>query len=310
MSKTIYLFAGQGSQYPAMGRELFERYPQTAEIYECASDIFGFDMKHTCFEATESELAQTKYSQPAIFTTSLVALHAAKEIGLDGGAAAGHSLGEYAAMVASGIVSMEDGCRLIQNRAEVMQDCAEKQDGMMAAVLGLDSDELETICAGIDGYVLPVNYNSPAQTVIAGERQAVETAIELISEQGKKCVKLAVNAAFHSKLMQPAADAFIARIQNILFHQPVIPFYSNLTGELLEDVSDMPAYLAKHLVSPVQFVKEVNRISADGFELFVELGPNRVLSGLVRKTNRAVTMLNIENNKTLDKVIARMEQAE
>ncbi len=303
MSKNIFLFSGQGSQYVGMGQELAARCPSTAAIYECAADITGIDIKKMCAEATAEELAQTKVSQPAIFTTSLVTLECMKQEGIPYEAVAGHSLGEYAAMVAAGIVSMEDGYTLIKHRAAAMQACAEANPGIMCAVMGTDAAEIEATCAKVDGYVVPVNYNSPVQTVIAGETAAVEQAIALFSEMGKKCIKLAVSAAFHSKLMQPAADEFKAAIQNVAFKTPSVDFYSNVTGGLLTDFSDMPSYLAAHLVSPVKFVSELNAVAEAGFEHFVELGPNKVLTGLVKKTLKGASAMNVENEKTLNKAL-------
>lgn len=300
MSKTAFLFSGQGSQYPGMGQELLRLIPSAETVYECAADILGFDLKALCFEGTAEQLAETRISQPAIFATSLVALEAAKSKGLAFDAVAGHSLGEYAAMVASGMLSMADGFRAIKSRAEAMQSCAETSEGGMLAVLGLEAEAVEAVCKQIDGYVVPVNYNSPVQTVIAGEKAALERAAAAMKEAGaKRTVPLAVSAAFHSRLMQPAAEQFKKEIKDMTFRRPEVAFYSNLTGGVLTDFSDMPGYLAKHIVSPVCFVSELELLWGSGYTRFVELGPGKVLTGLVKKTLKDAQTGNIEDEKTL-----------
>ncbi len=303
MSKNVFLFSGQGSQYSGMGQELAAITPASAAIYECAADILGFDLKRLCFHGEETQLAQTIVSQPAIFATSLVAWEAAKSKGISCSAVAGHSLGEYAAMVASGMLSVEDGFRAIKARSEAMQACAQRSEGGMVAILGMDAETIKKICGQIQGYVVPVNYNSPAQTVIAGEKSSLEQAVAALTSAGaKRAVPLAVSAAFHSKMMQPAAEQFAAEIQSISFKKPTVAFYSNVTGGILTDFEDMPAYLAKHIISPVQFVSELQLMQENGYQNFIELGPNKVLTGLVKKTLKDVTAVNIENEKTLNAV--------
>lgn len=305
--KTAFLFSGQGSQYPQMGLELAEKYPGSAKILECGSDIMGFDLKDKLANASAEELSQTRLSQPAIFTVSLLALNAARENGIDNCAVAGHSLGEYAAMYASNVLSMEDAFKAIKLRSEAMAKAAENQKGAMAAIIGCTNEEIEQVISGLGGFAAPANYNSPVQTVIAGEEAAVDEAIAKFGEMGRRSVKLAVSAAFHTKLMKPAADEFKASISGFAFSAPNCAYYSNLYGNKLDTLPDMPDYLAKHICSPVRFVDELNAMQADGIDTYVELGPNKVLSGLVRKTLKGVTNVNIENNETMEKALAALK---
>ena len=236
--------------------------------------------------------------------TSLCCLGAAKEQGYTFDAVAGHSLGEYAAMVAAGMLSLEDGFRVIKARSEAMDAAAQQADGAMCAIMKLKPEEVEEICAATEGYVVPANYNSSVQTVIAGDKAAVEAAAATCKEKKARAIPLAVASAFHTKLMQPAADAFYEAIQGVSFQKPQVRFYSNVLGTELTDFSDMPTLLAKHIVSPVRFTQELAQMQADGADTFIEFGPKAVLTGLVKKTLKDVTAKNCESVDTLKEVMA------
>lgn len=306
--KTAFLFSGQGSQYSGMGADFAEKYSSSAKIFECGSDILGYDVKNIMLNGTAEELAQTCISQPAIFTMSLLCLNAAKENGIEYNAVAGHSLGEYAAMVASKMLTMEQGFTAIKARASAMDKAAKANPGGMAAVLGADSALIEQVCADITadgGYVTPVNYNSLQQTVIAGTTESLEKAMAKLKENGvRKIVKLAVSAAFHSKLMSGAAEEFKAAVADMKFTTPCVDFYANVYGAKLTDFSDMPSYLSQHICSPVKFVAELQAMQTDGIEKYIELGPNKVLTGLVKKTLDGAVSANIENNDTMTAALA------
>lgn len=301
---TIALFSGQGSQYEKMGLDLVQQDAALEAIFETASEVLGFDLYAVIADSDAQTLAQTIYAQPAIMATSLICLEAAKKHGFTYDAVAGHSLGEYAAMVAAGMLSLEDGFRVIKARAEAMDAAAKAADGAMCAILKLAPAEVEQICAETEGYVVPANYNSSVQTVIAGDRDAVEKAAAACAAKKARAVPLAVASAFHTKLMQPAADAFYAAIRNVTFAAPKVPFYSNVLGAVRTDFSDMPKALAEHIVSPVRFTDELAAMQAAGIDTFVEFGPKNVLTGLVKKTLKGVTAKNVENCATLEGALA------
>ena len=303
--KTVFLFSGQGSQYPGMGKELAELYPEAAaEIFGTAERVLGFDLKEKMFGGTAEELAVTTVSQPAILAASLLALHGAKDKSLTFTAVAGHSLGEYAAMAASGMLTTEEAFTAIKYRSEAMDKAAKANPGGMAAVINLESATTAEICEKISAegvYVTPVNYNSPVQTVIAGTKAAIDKASSLLMEAGaRRVIPLSVAAAFHSRFMSGAAEEFKAAAKDIPFKTPDVDFFANVTGAKLDDFSDMPQYLAKHICSPVRFVEELNALKEEGYDTYVECGPGKVLTGLVKKTLTDVKAVNIEDKASLE----------
>lgn len=297
---TISLFSGQGSQYSGMGRDILEAMPELSIIFDTGSEIIGRDLRAICFEADDAELSRTVNAQPAIMTASILCLEAAKAKGFRFDGVAGHSLGEYAAMYASGMVSLEDAFRLIKARSEAMEEAAANSKGTMAAIMKLAPEQVEEVCAGAKEYAAAVNYNSPVQTVVAGTPEGIAEVSEVFAGMKARVIPLNVAGAFHSKLMQPAADKFYETAKTITFNTPDCKYYSNVTGGELTDFSDMASLLAKHIVSPVRFTSELAAMQNAGADRFVEFGPGKTLTGLVKKTLKDVTALNIENLETLE----------
>jgi [acyl-carrier-protein] S-malonyltransferase len=297
----VILFAGQGAQYAGMGKDIYEKYPAAAKILDTGSEILGYSLTEVCFDESFTELSRTLYAQPAIMAMELMCFEAAKEKGLVFDAVAGHSLGEYAAMAASGMLTAEDSFRVIKARAEAFDKVASSTDGSMAAILKLTADEVREVCESVDGYVVPVNYNSPAQTVIAGESSAVAAACEKFTALKARVAPLKTESAFHSEIMKPASEEFYEKIKNIKFSAPSVKFFSNLTGAELTDFTDMPRLLADHVISPVKFTDELEALKNAGFDKYIELGPGKTLTGLVKKTLADVTAFNIDSNDALEK---------
>lgn len=275
--KTAYIFPGQGSQFPGMAKDLYSKHK---ELMERANEVLGFRITDIMFEGTADDLKATKVTQPAIFLHSVL-LSMEQEQQPD--MVAGHSLGEFSALVAAGAMNWEDGLRLVAIRAREMQKCCEQVPGTMAAIIKLGDDVIEQVCAGIPG-VVPANYNSPGQVVISGEEQAVDAACEQLKAAGaKRALKLPVSGAFHSPLMEPARTELAGAIEATPFHSPKCPIYQNVTAQATTDPEEIKANLLKQLTSPVRWTQSVLNMRAAGATHFVELGPGEVLQGLVRR---------------------------
>ena len=281
--KNAYIFPGQGSQYPGMAKDLYESNAVAREMFEKANDILGFRITDIMFEGTAEELKQTKVTQPAIFLHSVVLARCMPEFRPD--MVAGHSLGEFSALVAAGALDFEEGLRLVSIRAQAMQKACEAVPGSMAAVLAMPAEKVEEICASCEGIVVAANYNCEGQIVISGEVSAVNDACTRLKEAGaRRALQLPVGGAFHSPLMEPARAELAEGIEKATFHTPVCPIYQNVTARPTTDAQEIKANLLTQLTSPVRWTQSVMNMIADGADKFIELGPGKVLQGLVSKT--------------------------
>ena len=281
-----YIFPGQGAQFSGMGLDLYENSPLAQELFEKANTILGFHITDIMFEGSAEDLKETKVTQPAIFLHSVIL---AKTLGdnFKPDMVAGHSLGEFSALVAAGALTFEDGLRLVSQRAIAMQKACEIQPSTMAAVLGLDDDVVEKVCATTDGIVVAANYNCPGQLVISGEIEAINNACETLKEEGaRRALVLPVGGAFHSPMMEPAREELAAAIENTHFSKPNCPIYQNVTASAVTDENEIKANLISQLTAPVRWTQSVQQMISDGATHFTEVGPGKVLQGLVRKINR------------------------
>ena len=281
-----YIFPGQGAQFEGMGKDLYDKYDLAKQRFAQANDILGFDIAKIMFEGSAEDLKQTRVTQPAIFLHSVIS---AELLGDDfkPDMLAGHSLGEFSALVAGKALSFEDGLRLVSKRAEAMQKATELVDSTMSAILNLDDDTVEAVCRKIDGIVAPANYNCPGQLVISGETEAVKRANEALLEAGaRRAVLLPVGGAFHSPLMEPAREELAKAIAETDFKAPVAPIYQNVTAKAETDPDKIKENLNKQLTAPVRWTQSVQQMIADGATEFVEVGPGKVLLGLLRKIDR------------------------
>lgn len=311
MAKIAYIFPGQGAQYPGMGKEIAENYKQAMEIFEKASDRLGIDMKKLCFEGDEEELKKTENTQPSILTTSVAILEVLRMNGINPDITAGLSLGEYSALVASKAIKFEDAVALVKKRGKYMQEAVPAGEGTMAAVMGLDRENVIECLGMASGYgvVEAANFNCPGQIVIAGHTKAVEHACSIMKERGaKRAIVLPVSAPFHSSLLKPAGEKLAAELEKVEIDDTEVPVVSNVNARVVRDRFEIKKCLIDQVSSSVLWEDSVRHMLDIGVDTFIEVGPGKSLSAFVKKINKEVSIYNVEDMESLEKTIVSIRE--
>jgi [acyl-carrier-protein] S-malonyltransferase len=311
MSKIAFIFSGQGAQYAGMGKELFENVPESKEVFLKANEILGYDMAKLCFEGPDSELNKTENTQPSVLTVSIAALRALEGKGIKPYVTAGFSLGEYSALVCSGVLSFEEAVALVRKRGKYMSEAVPEGKGTMAAIIGLDREKVLEVCARASefGVAEAVNFNCPGQIVIAGEVEAVEKAMEFAKEAGAmKAIRLQVSGPFHSSLLRLASEKLGEELKKLTLKEIQVPILSNINASYISEGKEFYDILPKQAMSPVFWEDIIRKMLEDGVDTFIEFGPGKTLSSFVKKIDRKVSVLNVEDLKSLDKAIETLKQ--
>ncbi len=308
MREICFVFPGQGSQYVGMGKEMYERYDEAKWVFDRASEILGYDVPSLCFNGPVEELNRTIRTQPCILTVSIAILRVLTAKGLKPSVTAGHSLGEYSALVAAGVLDLDDALLLTEKRGQFMQEAVPEGKGLMAAILGLNRGDVDNICLSVkSGYVVPANYNCPGQIVIAGEKKAVEEAIILAKEAGaKRAVPLSVSVPSHCALMAEASNRLAELLEKIGLHAPSIPIVNNADALFLNNVESIKSSLIRQLNNPLLWEDSIKAIIDSGIDTFLEVGPGKVLSGLIKRIDPRARVFNVEDNGSLERTMVEL----
>lgn len=305
--KIAFLFPGQGTQKVGMGKDIFEKYEEARKIYEKANDVLGIDVAKLCFESTEEELAQTENTQIAIVTTSLAILEVLKKYNIEAEICAGLSLGEYVGLIYSGYITFEDGLKLIQKRGHYMQNYIPEGQYLMSAIIGLNSKKIEEICSKVDGFVVPANYNYCNQTVISGEKIAVEKAEEILKENGaKRVVELKTNGPFHTEKLNKAKELYKKELEKIKFKNGNKKVVKNLDGTMYSQNDNFVEILSNHITNPVRFDKEIETMNDNNIDLYIEIGMGKTLTGFIKKQNENANTCNVSSVEDIENLLEEL----